>query len=115
MRRKDINARAAEKGQGSVNFGIGLIQQRLVVQGDGRPRLTVDPCCTNLIREFESYEWKPGGDRLKDEPMDRDNHALDALRYAVRSVDEGEACLGYYSPRAATKRDIWATTAGGWR
>lgn len=113
MRRANINARPAEKGQGSVNHGIGLIQQRLVVQGDGRPRLTVDPSCTNTIREFESYEWKPGTDRLKDEPRDANNHAMDALRYAVRSIDEGERFLAYF-PSARTKsRDPWA--AGGWR
>jgi phage terminase large subunit len=108
MRREGIDAKACQKGAGSVNFGIGLIQQRLVVLGDGLPRLTVDPSCTNTIREFETYEWKPGGDRLKDEPYDKDNHAMDALRYAVRHLDDGDACYGYAAPvRRQDRRGVW--------
>ena len=108
MRREGVDAKACQKGAGSVNFGIGLIQQRLVVLGDGLPRLTVDPSCTNTIREFETYEWKPGGDRLKDEPYDKDNHAMDALRYAVRHLDDGDACYGYAAPvRRQDRRGVW--------
>ncbi len=95
MRRKGLNSIAANKGQGSVNYGIGLVQGRLVNAGDGQPRLTVDPNCTNLIREFESYEWKPGSDRLKDEPLGANDHALDSLRYACRHLDTGEIAFIY--------------------
>lgn len=102
MRRKGLNSIAANKGQGSVNYGIGLVQGRLVNAGDGQPRLTVDPNCTNTIREFESYEWKPGGDRLKDEPIDANNHALDALRYGCRHLDTGEIAFIY--ARKSAKR-----------
>lgn len=88
MRRRGLNALPANKVQGSVAHGINLVQTRLVKQGDGLPRLTVDPNCTNTIREFESYEWKVRPDGAsKDDPQDRDNHAMDALRYAVMSLD----------------------------
>lgn len=63
--------------KGRVLDGIYAIQNRLQVQGDDRPRLTVDPSCTDLINEFESYVWKPG----KDEPVKDFDHGLDALRY----------------------------------
>ena len=50
-----------------------------------RPRLTVDPSCSNACREFESYEWKPD----TDEPVKINDHAMDAIRYAVMHIDAG--------------------------
>ena len=80
MRRAGINAIGADKGQGSIEFGINLVQTELVVQDDGLPRMTVDPSCTNTIREFESHE------RVAEtgKPRDRDNHMMDPIRYLVR-------------------------------
>ena len=63
--------------KGSVIDGIWAIQNRLQVQGDGKPRLTVDPGCINAINEFESYVWKEG----KDEPEKANDHIMDPLRY----------------------------------
>lgn len=40
--------------------------------------------CTNLIREIESYVWDPKcAEKGDDEPLKKDDHAVDALRYAV--------------------------------
>ena len=64
-------------GKGRVLDGIQVIQNRLKVQGDGRPRYTVDPSCENHINEFESYIWKPE----KDVPEKEFDHTLDAIRY----------------------------------
>lgn len=69
--------------ENDVFAGIQAVQRRLVVAGDGDPRLTVDPSCENLIREFETYEWKTG----KDQPRKENDHAADALRYIVAYVD----------------------------
>lgn len=63
--------------KGSVIDGIWAIQNRLQVQGDDMPRLTVDPGCINAINEFESYVWKEG----KDEPEKANDHIMDPLRY----------------------------------
>jgi PBSX family phage terminase large subunit len=42
--------------------------------------------CKNLIREVESYVWdSKASERGYDEPMKRDDHAIDALRYVVAS------------------------------
>jgi Terminase RNAseH like domain len=47
-------------------------------------RLYVDPQCTNTIREFGLYRRKKHPDgTFDDEPQDKDNHAMDALRYAI--------------------------------
>lgn len=42
--------------------------------------------CTNLIREIERYSWDPKeSDKGYDEPIKKDDHAVDALRYALFS------------------------------
>lgn len=78
-------------GKGKILDGIHAIQNRLKVQGDGRPRLTVDPSCINLINEFESHVWDTKGTSQKDTPLDKDNHAIAALRYLedVEAVPTG--------------------------
>lgn len=68
--------------QGRVSERIAAVQDLLRVEGDGKPRLTVDPTCVETINEFESYVWKPE----RDEPMKEYDHAMDALGYAVLAV-----------------------------
>jgi PBSX family phage terminase large subunit len=75
----------AQGFKGRVLDGITLVQSYLKVQGDGRPRFTVDPSCVNVINEFESYVWKPE----KDEPIKENDHALDALRYGTLATQVG--------------------------
>jgi len=65
--------------------GINAVHERLGNAGDGRPRLTVDPSCENLIREMETYQWKPN--RPKDEPVKAHDHAADAARYLIARLD----------------------------
>lgn len=81
LRRAGVRAFPADKGPGSVNYGINVVQTLLA---GSRGSLTVEPTCTNTIREFESYEWKESAHGLKDQPRDMDNHAMDAVRYALR-------------------------------
>lgn len=76
--------------KGRVLDGIAAVQNMLAVQGDGKPRLTIDPGCVNTINEFESYIWREG----KDEPVKDNDHALDALRYLVISQAENALSLG---------------------
>ena len=66
--------------------GIYRVLDRLKVQKDKKPRLTIDPSCTNIIMEFESYQWK----KEKEEPVKELDHALDALRYGIMYLDEGK-------------------------
>jgi len=78
----------ATGAKGRVNDGIHVVQDMLKVQGDGRPRLTVDPACVNVVNEFESYIWKPE----RDEPVKDNDHAADALRYyAVTRASRGRS------------------------
>lgn len=94
------------EAENDVIAGINRVQDRLVIQGDGLPRLTVSPRCKNLIREFESYEWMP--DKPKDTPKKVNDHALDALRYAVM---EAEMDGGGVLVRTTGERDPWSMEA----
>lgn len=49
-------------------------------------RLFICSQCTNLIREVESYVWDPkSAEKGEDAPLKKDDHAVDALRYAVNT------------------------------
>jgi hypothetical protein len=76
--------------KGRVLDGIGLVQNRLKVQGDGKPRLTIDPGCVNFINEIESYVWKPE----KDVPEKENDHSLDGYRYLLDYLHEGTGAFG---------------------
>lgn len=83
----------------SVSDGLQAVSARLRKQGDGKPRLMlmrdslvrrdqqlVDsklPTCT--AEEIPGYVWADG--RKKEEPMKRDDHGCDAMRYMVAHLD----------------------------
>ena len=83
LRSNGLNVAAANN---KVFEGIQSVQGRLQVQQDG-PSITVDPRCSNLMREFESYEWLSGHSGLTDKPRKENDHAMDALRYAIVHLD----------------------------
>ena len=61
----------AIKGQGSITYGISLLQDY---------DLVIDADSTDLIKELNNYCWL---ERKSQTPQDSFNHCLDALRYAV--------------------------------
>lgn len=77
LRRRGYNIRKCDKWQGSVEQGISYIRNFYKVY--------IHPACINTINEFERYSWKQ--DRNTNEilpvPVDKDNHCIDALRYAL--------------------------------
>lgn len=99
-----IQTIAAQK---AVTVGIEKVQERLKVQGDGKPRLFVlqdglleiDPALAEkyhplcLEDEFAVYTYPEGkdGKPVKEEPVKMYDHSLDALRYAVMYFDGGTA------------------------
>ena len=106
MRDNGSEARGVSKSAKKVFEGITqFVQPRLLVAGDGEPRLTVDPSCENVIREMETYEWKSGKDgHAKDEPVKEHDHAMDALRYGVLHVDNAPKVGVTVKPRARRGR-----------
>lgn len=91
MQNSGINATGAK---GRVLDGIQKVQDRLKIQGDGLPRLTVDPSCINVINEFESYQWKQTKGIEKDEPVKENDHAMDAIRYLEDACNVGDYNVG---------------------
>ncbi|WP_103110802.1 PBSX family phage terminase large subunit [Brevibacillus reuszeri] len=68
----------------SVIDGIQLVQNLLTSNGG---RLFVHRSCVNLIREFFSYLWDHKAQaRGEDEVIKENDHALDALRYALFTI-----------------------------
>lgn len=88
----------AVKAKNAVNTGLQAVKNRLVVQGNGKPRLHVNRAAVNTIAEFESYQWAENRHGMRDEPLKTNDHALDALRYALMGIDKG-----------VTKREATAT------
>jgi PBSX family phage terminase large subunit len=61
--------------------------------------LKVHVDCKNTIREIESYVWDPKkAEKGWDEPLKKDDHAMDALRYAIATHKVAE-----YKPFSAEK------------
>lgn len=57
---------------------------RLVAGLIGAGRLRVHTSCTHLLRELPGYMWDPqAAAKGDDAPLRRDDHSLDALRFAV--------------------------------
>lgn len=81
LRNYNISAEAASKGKDSVLFGIQWLQQQQVI---------IDPRCINTVNEFRQYKWKEdkSGNAIR-EPVDRNNHIIDALRYAYEGEQDG--------------------------
>lgn len=50
--------------------------------------LLLAPQCVETVRELQAYCWKtrPDGTQRKDEPEKHNDHAMDALRYAVMAL-----------------------------
>ena len=74
LRQYGVNAIGAKKGKDSVNHGIQWLQQQTIV---------VDVRCQNMKNELMKYRWKEDKNgNVLPVPVDKDNHLIDALRYA---------------------------------
>ncbi len=78
-----------------VSYGIDRVKTLLKPSGRlGKPKLHIFSTCSNLIDEMVKYRWKelaPGAEATsnqKEEPTKKDDHSVDALRYAICSRPE---------------------------
>jgi hypothetical protein len=78
----------AWKGNASKRAGIDAVQSRI---RNGGLRI-LEGACPNLIHEAGLYRWDDvhdvDEDKHPEEPLDKNNHALDALRYLVMHLKE---------------------------
>ena len=70
---------AANKGRDSILSGISRLQEY---------RLVVHPRCVHTAAELRGYVWQADGRDgvYRTLPCDKDNHLMDALRYAMEDV-----------------------------
>ena len=68
IKAKGCNVRPSIKGQGSVTYGISLLQDDDII---------VSPESTKLIKELNNYRWL---ERKSNKPIDKYNHLIDAVR-----------------------------------
>lgn len=76
-----VRALAAKKGPGSIEYGIKFLQSLEII---------IHPRCQNARNEFSMYKWKE--DKMGNVlpiPVDKDNHIIDALRYALEGEGKG--------------------------
>jgi phage terminase large subunit len=90
LRQAHVNAKPAQKGKDSVNFGVQWLQQQEVI---------IDTRCVNAQMEWSLYHWKTdaGGNALR-MPAEKNNHLIDGTRYAY----EQETRKQYNAPGAAS-------------
>ncbi|MCM1335907.1 MAG: phage terminase large subunit [Bacteroides sp.] len=80
LRDRGVRLRAAKKGQGSIEQGIRWLQNL--------NEIVIDPIrCPNARREFGGYRFEAdGAGGFRGGFPDRDNHTIDAARYALEEV-----------------------------
>lgn len=79
----------ATKGKGSVSQGIQFVQQQ---------RVSITKRSTNGLKEFRNYMFITDRDgKVTNEPVDYNNHFLDALRYGLQ-VKMGSDKPAYKQP-----------------
>jgi phage terminase large subunit len=73
-----IAAMGAQKGPGSVEFGIKFLQGLEII---------IHPRCQQARNEFATYKYKEdsNGNALP-VPLDKNNHIIDAIRYATEDA-----------------------------
>lgn len=82
MKAKGVNVRNVDKGKDSIKHGIDKVRE-LFLQN----RLFIHSSCLDLIAELESYSYPEARTfhNLNENPLDENNHAIDALRYVISS------------------------------
>ena len=73
----------SKKGADSIRAGIREVFAKLEIrEGTGKPKLFITNNCKFTIRELQSYSFiKDAYGEIQNTPEDKNNHALDALRY----------------------------------
>lgn len=80
---------AIREGENSIEAGVDAVADRLAIRDSEmgkRARLYLAPGCANTIAEFGKYRRKrdpKNTETILDDIVDKDNHAMDALRYAI--------------------------------
>lgn len=94
MRRAGFRIKGSRKGKGSVESGIEMLRSF--------DKIYIHPSCTHTVDEFKTYSYKT--DKLTGNILpvilDKNNHIIDALRYAIEDITRGRnRKVSYHSRR----------------
>jgi len=80
LKRRNINTRDVLKNKDSVRNGINVVRELFKAN-----RLFIHESCVNLIWELETYSYpeKRADHNEEENPIKENDHALDAVRYAL--------------------------------
>lgn len=97
------------RGGNSIHAGIAKVTELLaedefldhpITGKSGCPRLIISSKLSWLISEFTSYYWKKNQfGHYTEEPTDKDDHALDALKYFLTDLPKVEELRAYRAER----------------
>lgn len=92
LRRLGLRIEGARKGQDSINNSIDALK---------RYRINITRRSMNLKKELSSYKWKvdPKTGKATNQPIDKYNHAIDALRYVALNYISQPPKAGLAVPR----------------
>ena len=98
MRRQGFRIVPAIKGSGSIEDGVEFLRSFDII---------VHPRCEQVAKELTLYSYKthPQTEEIMPVLEDKDNHTIDALRYALEAL---RRVRGKTPPAPKPPRDIWA-------
>ena len=74
-----VNVLPANKGRGSVNHGIQVVQSQ---------RIFVTKRSVNIIKEYRNYLWETDKNgKVLNEPEHAYSHSMDSIRYAMETLN----------------------------
>lgn len=94
LRNKKVNVRTVVKNKDSIKNGINVIRELFKAN-----RLFISKRCENLIYELETYAYPEKKDSHNEDenPIKENDHACDALRYAL-TMQSGDTKARSYVP-----------------
>lgn len=99
IRSYGVNIIPAQKGRDSVNQGIQLIQDK---------KIQVTKRSINLIKEYRNYFWQTDRQgKTTNTPIDDFNHCMDAIRYAISSMNRGSAAKPFKPQKMVARKYGW--------
>jgi phage terminase large subunit len=73
----------------------------------GKPRLFIFSTCTMMIKEIKAYRWKENPTGSREEPIKKNDHAMDNLRYYIMSKPEAhKQSSDFVNPLLEHKRKL---------
>lgn len=89
-----LQARGYPAVAANNELGEGIRQVKAVLKPE---RFSIDPSCTNTIREFGLYSWpKRPTSTAQDKPEKKNDHSMDGLRYLCMGALEPSVDLAAY-------------------